>query len=86
LGFLLDVASPVSDMAIRGVCHPDSDYRFQEQRRPMPNTTDAERLASLVARRNRTDAAIRRLKAKNDKVARANDARRKIVAISSAAK
>ena len=45
----------------------------------MPKT-DEERLAALVARRNRTDAAIRRLKAKNDKIAHANDARRKIVA------
>jgi hypothetical protein len=42
--------------------------------------TDEERLAALVARRNRTDAAIRRLKSKNEKLARAQDARRKIVA------
>jgi hypothetical protein len=42
--------------------------------------TDDERLAALVARRNRTDAAIRALKAKNEKIARAQDARRKIVA------
>jgi hypothetical protein len=42
--------------------------------------SDDERLAALVARRERTDAAIRRLKAKNEKLARAQDARRKIVA------
>ncbi len=48
--------------------------------KPLPRQTDDERLAALIARRNRTDAAIRRLKAKNDKLARANDARRKIVA------
>jgi hypothetical protein len=42
--------------------------------------TDDERLAALVARRNRTEAAIRRLKTKNEKTARAQDARRKIVA------
>jgi hypothetical protein len=42
--------------------------------------SDAERLAALVARRNRTEAAIRRLKTKNEKTARAQDARRKIVA------
>jgi hypothetical protein len=42
--------------------------------------TDAERLAALVARRNRTEAEIRRLKAKNEKAARAQDARRKIIA------
>jgi hypothetical protein len=42
--------------------------------------SDAERLADLVARRERTDAAIRRLKSKNEKTARAQDARRKIVA------
>jgi hypothetical protein len=46
----------------------------------MPRKTDDERLAALVARRNRTDAEIRRLKAKNEKLARAQDARRKIVA------
>ena len=46
----------------------------------MAQKTDNERLAALVARRNRTEAAIRRLKTKNDKTARANDARRKIVA------
>lgn len=46
----------------------------------MAKRTDDERLAALVARRNRADAAIRRLKAKNEKAARANDARRKIVA------
>ena len=46
----------------------------------MAQKTDDERLAALVARRNRTEAAIRRLKTKNDKTARANDARRKIVA------
>jgi hypothetical protein len=39
-----------------------------------------ERLASLIARRNRTDAEIRRLRSKNEKLARAQDARRKIVA------
>jgi hypothetical protein len=42
--------------------------------------TDDERLAALVARRNRTEAAIRRLKTKNEKTARAQDARRKIIA------
>jgi hypothetical protein len=42
--------------------------------------TDDERLAALVARRNRADAEIRRLRAKSDKLARAQDARRKIVA------
>lgn len=46
----------------------------------MPRKSDDERLAALVARRNRTEAAIRRLKAKNEKLARAQDARRKIVA------
>ena len=46
----------------------------------MPRKSDGERLAALVARRNRTDAEIRRLRAKNDKLARAQDARRKIVA------
>jgi hypothetical protein len=46
----------------------------------MPRQSDDERLAALVARRNRTDAAIRRLKSKNEKTARAQDARRKIVA------
>jgi hypothetical protein len=42
--------------------------------------SDDERLAALVARRNRTDAEIRRLKAKTDKAARVQDARRKIIA------
>lgn len=46
----------------------------------MPRQSDAERLAALVARRERTDAQIRRLKSKNEKTARAQDARRKIVA------
>jgi hypothetical protein len=46
----------------------------------MPRKTDDERLAALVARRNRTDAEIRRLKAKSDKLARANDTRRKVIA------
>jgi hypothetical protein len=46
----------------------------------MPRKSDAERLADLVARRERTDSAIRRLKSKNEKTARAEDARRKIVA------
>ena len=46
----------------------------------MPRQSDDERLAALLARRNRTDAAIRRLKSKNEKTARAQDARRKIVA------
>jgi hypothetical protein len=46
----------------------------------MAHKSDEERLAALLARRNRTDAAIRRLKSKNDKAARAQDARRKIVA------
>jgi hypothetical protein len=46
----------------------------------MARNSDDERLAALLARRNRTDAAIRRLKSKNDKTARAQDARRKIVA------
>src|SRR6516162_2426531 len=46
----------------------------------LPRQSDDERLAALLARRNRTDAAIRRLKSKNEKTARAQDARRKIVA------
>ena len=46
----------------------------------MPRKTDEERLNDLLARRNRTEAAIRRLKSKNEKTARAQDARRKIVA------
>ena len=46
----------------------------------MPRQSDADRLAALVARRNRTDAAIRRIKTKSEKTARAEDARRKIVA------
>jgi hypothetical protein len=45
----------------------------------MPKTDD-ERLAALVARRNRTDVAIRRLRAKNEKTARAEDTRRKVIA------
>jgi hypothetical protein len=46
----------------------------------MPRKTDEERLTALLARRNRTDAAIRALRSKNEKLARAQDARRKIVA------
>jgi hypothetical protein len=46
----------------------------------LPRKTDDERLEALVARRNRTDAEIRRLRSKNEKLARAQDARRKIVA------
>jgi hypothetical protein len=46
----------------------------------MARKTDQERLTLLLARRNRADAEIRRLKAKNEKIARAQDARRKIVA------
>ena len=42
--------------------------------------SDDERLAALVARRNRTDTQIRRPRAKTDKLAPAQDARRKIVA------
>src|SRR4051795_3211321 len=46
----------------------------------MPRKPDDERLAALIARRNRTDAEIRRLKAKNEKTARAEDTRRKVIA------
>lgn len=46
----------------------------------MARKTDEERLAALIARRNRADAEIRRIKTKNEKLARAQDARRKIVA------
>jgi hypothetical protein len=46
----------------------------------MPRQSDDERLAALVARRERTEAQIRRIKAKSEKAARANDARRKIIA------
>src|SRR4051794_13472710 len=46
----------------------------------MPRKPDDERLAGLIARRNRTDAEIRRLKAKNEKTARAEDTRRKVIA------
>jgi hypothetical protein len=46
----------------------------------MPKLSPDEQLAALVARRNRTETAIRRLKTRNEKAARAQDARRKIVA------
>jgi hypothetical protein len=46
----------------------------------MPKLSPDEQLAALVARRNRTDAAIRRLKSKTDKKARADDTRRKVIA------
>src|SRR3954470_5497675 len=46
----------------------------------MSRKPDDERLAALIARRNRTDAEIRRLKTKNDKTARAEDTRRKVIA------
>jgi hypothetical protein len=46
----------------------------------MPRKPDDERLVALIARRNRTDAEIRRLKAKNEKTARAEDTRRKVIA------
>jgi hypothetical protein len=41
--------------------------------KPLPRQSDDERLAALVARRNRTEAAIRRIKTKNEKTARAQD-------------
>src|SRR3954454_24110300 len=46
----------------------------------MPRKPDDERLTALIARRNRTDAAIRRLRTKNEKTARAEDTRRKVIA------
>ena len=46
----------------------------------MPRKSDDERLAALLARRNRTEAAIRRLRTKNEKTARAEDTRRKVIA------
>jgi hypothetical protein len=58
----------------------DSTPPFFARSNHMPRKTDDERLAALIARRNRTDEAIRRLRIKNEKIARAEDARRKIVA------
>jgi hypothetical protein len=66
-------------MAIRRARHQIRGCHFSGVKL-LPRQTDAERLAALVARRERTDAAIRRLKAKNEKLAHAQDARRKIVA------
>jgi len=46
----------------------------------MPRKPDDDRLAALIARRNRTDAAIRRIRTKNEKTARAEETRRKVIA------
>jgi len=80
LGLLLDVASPGLDMAIRRARHQIRRANFFRNDFLMPRKSDEERLNDLLARRNRTDLAIRRLKSKNAKTARAQDARRRIVA------
>jgi hypothetical protein len=76
---MLDVASPGSDMAIRYARHQIRGCHFSGVKL-LPRQSDDERLAALLARRNRTEAAIRRIKSKNEKTARAEDARRKIIA------